>query len=292
MDALIVFVAGFLAAGVDGALGMGFGPTSAAILLGMGFGPASTSTAVNVAKTGAGFAAGIAHWRFANIDRRLTTTLALPGVVGALIGVFVLSRVDASWLRPALAVLLCVVGLRMLRRFGSSPSTRATHLPASGGPVDWGAAGVGAVGGCTNGLIGAWGPVVTPYLIHRGVPVRIAVGSVNTAEVAVAVVAVGALFGTGTGSFDAGVIIPMLAGGVLAAPIAAHLVRRVPQRAAGLAVAALLLTSQVRELATAAGLGPGRWLAYGGVALAVAFSARPTRRCDPEGVADPPAVLR
>lgn len=291
MEPLIVFVAGFLAAGVDGALGMGFGPTSAAILLSLGLPPASTSAAVNVAKTGSGVAAAVAHWRFANIDRRLLTTLALPGVVGALVGVYVLSRVDSSWLRPALAVLLCGVGLRMLLRFRSGSRQETAVRPPAGG-VDWGTATAGAVGGCTNGLIGAWGPVVTPYLIHRGVPVHIAVGSVNTAEVAVAVVAVGALFGTGTGSFDAGVIIPMLAGGVLAAPFAAHLVRRVPPRAAGLAVAALLLISQVRELATAVGIGPGRWPAYGAVALAVAVSARPRRRRDPEVLADPAAVLR
>lgn len=284
MEWLLIFVAGFLAAGVDGALGMGFGPTSSAILLSMGFSPASTSAVVNVAKTGAGVAGAVAHWKFDNVDRRLTAAIAVPGVGGALIGVLVLASVDGDWLRPALAALLCGVGFRMLRRFGASAGTARADQQVDA--ADLRTAGVGALGGCTNGLIGAWGPVVTPYLMHRGVPVHIAVGSVNTAEVAVAVVAVGALFGTGTGSIDPGLVIPMLAGGVAAAPIAAHLVRRIPQRAAGIAVASLLLVSQVRELSRAAGIGSWQWLAYGAVAVIVALSARPRRRHDPAGAED------
>ncbi len=78
---------------------------------------------------------------------------------------------------------------------------------------------VAAAGGVTNGLVGAWGPVVTPFLLHRGHAPRFVIGSVNTAEVAVAVVASGSLLASvGGGGIDVAVVVAMLMGGVLAAP--------------------------------------------------------------------------
>jgi uncharacterized protein len=271
---------------------MGFGPTSATILLGTGLSPASTSAAVNLAKTGTGFVAGLAHWRFENIDRRLTTTLAVPGAIGAIVGVALLSSVDTELLRPAIALLLCGIGVRILHRFGSGRPPRMRATTATPGSIDWTTAGAGAVGGCTNGLIGAWGPVVTPFLIQRGVPVHIAVGSANTAEIAVAVVSVGALMRSGTGGAELGIAIPMLAGGVVAAPLAANLVRRIPPRVAGLSLAAFLLLSQLRELAAAFDVGSARWLGYGAVAAAVAVSVRPRRPARPRAAARRRARLR
>ena len=115
--------------------------------------------------------------------------------MGALIGVTVLSQVDGDTLRPILAAMLILVGLRILVRFSTPgrhrrqgvqrrrarPRPHAALRFARGGPC-------AATGGVTNGLIGAWGPIVTPFLLHRGLSPRFAVGSVNTAEVAVATV--------------------------------------------------------------------------------------------------------
>ncbi|MBA2557769.1 MAG: sulfite exporter TauE/SafE family protein, partial [Chloroflexi bacterium] len=118
MDELvIVFLAGFAASLVDGALGMGFGPTSASILLGTGLSPAGISTTVNLAKVATGLTASVAHWRFDNIDRRLVRRLAVPGSLGALLGVTVLASVDGDRLKPLLSVLLLVMAARILLRF-------------------------------------------------------------------------------------------------------------------------------------------------------------------------------
>src|SRR6187455_2924621 len=105
-DLLLFALAGFCASLVDGALGMGFGPTSSSILLATGMTPAAVSTTVNLAKVATGVAAGISHWKFRNINRKLVLKLAVPGAIGALIGVTVLSNVDASTLKPILAALL------------------------------------------------------------------------------------------------------------------------------------------------------------------------------------------
>ena len=282
-ELVFVALAGFCAALVDGALGMGFGPTSSSILLGTGLSPASVSTTVNLAKVATGVAAAISHWRFRNIDHRLVLQLAIPGALGALVGVTVLSNVDGATLKPMLAVLLIVMGARILWRF-SRPVAVAVAADDPDGPDhdpdrmpafdDRGVEVVAATGGVTNGLIGAWGPVVTPFLMHRELPPRFAVGSVNTAEVAVATVSATTLVATlGSGGLDLAVVAAMLVGGVVAAPVAAWFVRHVSPRPMGVAVAALLLLTNARELATWAELGAVRWLAYGAIAVVVTAAA-------------------
>src|SRR6187399_3469094 len=98
-DLLLFALAGFAASLVDGALGMGFGPTSSSILLSSGLSPAAASTTVNIAKVATGIAAAISHWRFRNIDHRLVLQLAIPGSLGAVVGVTVLSNVDGDDLK-------------------------------------------------------------------------------------------------------------------------------------------------------------------------------------------------
>ena len=278
-DLVLVALAGFVASLVDGALGMGFGPTSSTILLSAGITPAAASTTVNLAKVATGVVAGASHWRFGNIDRPLVIRLALPGALGALIGTTVLVFVDGDDLRPVLAALLLLVGLRILLRFSRPlplrPDTDAGVPEGQLPPFD--ARGVevaAAAGGVTNGMVGAWGPVVTPFLLHRGLPPRFAIGSVNTAEVAVALVAsVSLITSLGGEGLELGVVVAMLLGGMLAAPIAAYVVRFVPARGLGLAVAGLLLFTQARELATWFELGPARWLAYAVIAVGLAVAA-------------------
>ena len=274
---ILVALAGFFASMVDGALGMGFGPTSSSILLGTGLSPAAVSTTVNLAKVAAGLAAGAAHWRFGNIDRRLVLRLAIPGSLGALLGVTVLASVDGAQLRPFLAVLLLVVAVRMLVRFSRPlPAQPDSAAPDAETPVfdPRGTSAVAAAGGVTNGLVGAWGPVVTPFLLHRGLAPRFAIGSVNTAEVAVAIVASGSLMASlGGAGVDFGIVAAMLIGGVAAAPIAAWVIRFLPARGLGVAVSALLFCTNFRELASWADIGAGRWFVYVGALLACGYAA-------------------
>jgi hypothetical protein len=275
-DLLVVALAGFAAALVDGALGMGFGPTSSSILLASGLPPAAVSTTVNLAKVASGAVGGLAHWKFGNVDRRLALLLAVPGALGALIGTTLLAQVDGDALRPWLAVLLVLVALRMLLRFGRP-------VAVSGGGADGrphgnevGVTVVAAAGGVTNGLVGAWGPVVTPFLLHRGMQPRYAVGSVNMAEIAVAATAAGSLLGAvGGGGIDPATVAAMLGGGVIGAPVAAFVVRHLPARVMGLGVAGLLL---VANLGSLPGLpSVSGWAVAAAVAVLVALAAAAPR---------------
>lgn len=280
-DLLPFAIAGFAASLVDGALGMGFGPTSSSILLTSGLAPAAVSTSVNLAKVASGVAAGISHWRFRNIDRRLVIRLAVPGSVGAIVGVTVLSNVNGATLKPLLALLLTLIGVRILFRFSrklasdkSAPD--ASEDPNSGaGPTPRGVKVAAFLGGITNGMIGAWGPVVTPFLLHRGVRPRYAIGSVNTAEIAVASVSAFSLLASmGSGGFRISIVVAMLVGGVIAAPVAAWLTRFIPARPMGVAVAGLLLFTNARELAIWSGLawGPWLWAFYSGLLAMVTLA--------------------
>ena len=273
----MVGLAGFFAAMVDGSLGMGFGPTSSSILLSTGLSPAATSTTVNLAKVAGGLAAALSHWRFDNIDRRLVLRLAIPGVCGALIGTTVLANVDGDDLKPVLAMLLLLVGLRIFVRFSRSLPASVREDAAADRIAERvnlrGTEVAALAGGTTNGLVGAWGPVVTPFLLHRGVPPRFSVGCVNTAEVAVAVVSAGSLLTSlGGEGVEASTVIAMLVGAVAAAPLAAWVVRFFPPRLMGLAVAGLLLITQTRELSIWR-FPTLRWYAYVLVPIALVGAA-------------------
>jgi uncharacterized membrane protein YfcA len=210
----------------------------------------------------------------------LVLNLALPGCVGAVIGVTVLSNVNGATLRPILAVLLTVIGIRILFRFARSNGTskaQATEAEDESKVVpEHNVRGVriaALVGGVTNGMIGAWGPVVTPFLLHRDVRPRFAIGSVNTAEVAVASASAFSLIASvGRGGFDVTVLVAMLLGGIVAAPVAAWLIRYIPPKPMGVAVASLLLLTNGKELAAFAGIrGEWSFAIYGVIAALVAL---------------------
>jgi uncharacterized membrane protein YfcA len=276
---VLVALAGFMASFVDGTLGMGFGPTSSSILLASGLAPAAVSTTVNLAKVVTGSAGGVAHWRFGNVDRGIVAQLAGPGVVGAVIGVTVLANVDGDRLRPYLSALLLVVGLRILVRFSRPTTIPAPARPAHRRPPRRGLTLAAFAGGITNGLIGAWGPVVTPVLLARDdIEPRVAIGSVNTAEVAVACAASGSLLASvGGAGLDGGIVAAMLIGGTLAAPVAAWAVRHVSPGMLGVGAGGLLILTSVRDLAGAADVGPVRWALYATVVAAGLLAIRAQR---------------
>jgi len=289
---LFVALAGFLASLVDGALGMGFGPTSSTILLTAGLAPAAVSTTVNIAKVATGVAGGAAHWKFGNIDKGLVVLLAAPGCVGALVGTTVLANVDGDGIRPYLAALLCLVGIRILIRFSRAKRAAAAAAddgnagsePEYGEYSRRGIAAAALAGGVTNGLIGAWGPVVSPVLLSRkGLNPRIAIGSVNTAEIAVALVASTSLIASlGGEGVKAGTLIAMLIGGVVAAPVAAWVIRHIDPRTLGVGAGTVLLFTSIRDLAGAFDVGSARWAAYAAVAVACALAVRHQRRTAPQ----------
>lgn len=284
----LLAVAGFAAQLVDGALGMGYGITSSTILLLIGLSPAAASASVHIAKIGTGASSGLAHHRFGNVDWKVVRRIALPGGIGAFIGATVLSALSTESSRPLSSLFLFVLGIYVVMRYlagglrvlrKGTPRLRfLIPLGLIGGFVD-------ATGG------GGWGPVATPALLADGrlAPNRV-IGTVSASEFVVAVAAsAGFIFGIGVAGVRLDYVAALLVGGLVAAPIAAYLVRHMNPRLLGVIVGGFICFTNARTLLAAIGVSDNAFLlVYGAIvaawATAVAFVVRAIRR---ERVAEP-----
>ncbi|WP_129669120.1 sulfite exporter TauE/SafE family protein [Phytoactinopolyspora endophytica] len=276
---------GFGAQMVDGALGMGFGATSTSLLLVIGTSPALASATVHLTQIGTTAASAISHWRFGNLDVRLACRIGLPGGVGAFIGATVLSSLSTSVATPLMAGILLVLGTYILVRF------TVAGLPVRnlGKPLrNRFLAPLGLTAGFVNATAGGgWGPINTSTLLATGrLEPRKVVGSVGPSEFMVATCgSLGFMLGLGLSGVNLSWVAMMLAGGVVAAPIAAYLVRHIPARILGSAVGGLivLLNSRTMMSEHAFDLSPDvRVVAYTGILLVwttgILYAVREHRR--------------
>jgi uncharacterized protein len=263
MESLVLLallaVAGFAAQLVDGALGMGYGITSSTILLLVGLSPAAASASVHIAKIGTGASSGLAHHRFGNVDWKVVRRIALPGAAGAFLGATLLSTLSTESSRPLSSLFLFALGVYVVLRFlrgglralrKGTPRLRfLIPLGLIGGFVD-------ATGG------GGWGPVATPALLADGrlEPNRV-IGTVSASEFVVAVAAsAGFLFGIGVAGVRLDYVAALLLGGLIAAPIAAYLVRHLNPRILGVVVGGFICFTNARVLLSAAGISGDAFL--------------------------------
>ncbi|WP_025620652.1 sulfite exporter TauE/SafE family protein [Salinispora cortesiana] len=275
---LVLALVGLAAQLVDGALGMAYGLTSSTLLLLAGIAPAAASASVHLAEVGTTLAAGVAHWRFGNVDWRVVGRIAVPGALGAFAGATFLSALSTAAAAPWMAAILFTLGAYLLVRFARPLRTerRAGRLRGRFlGPLGLVAGFVDATGG------GGWGPVATPALLVSGrLEPRRVIGSVDTAEFLVAGAAsVGFLIGLGSEGFLLPMVLALLAGGLIAAPVAAWLVRLVPAQLLGAVVGGVIVLTNARTLMHALDLGAGvRPVGYALLALvwgvAFAFALR------------------
>jgi uncharacterized membrane protein YfcA len=236
----LMFVAiGLGAQLVDGALGMAFGLVSSSILLAMGMPPAAVSASVHTAEVFTTGVSGAAHGMLGNVDRRLMLRLAVPGVAGGVIGAYALSRIDGAAIKPWIHAYLLVLALLILvralgRRVPRREVRRVGVLGFVSGLLD-------AIGG------GGWGPMATSTLLANGGEARTSIGTVSASEFAVTLaISITFLFSVGLDHWR--IIVGLLLGGVIAAPLAALLVRHVRERAVLLAVGLLVLGISVYQI--------------------------------------------
>jgi uncharacterized protein len=212
-------VIGFLAQLLDGLLGMGFGVLSNSLLVMLGLPPANANAAVRTAESFTSGISGLSHAAQRNIDWPLFGRLVLPGIIGGVIGVWILTNVDFDDARPIVLVYLSALGVYLVWRGSRRPQTYRRMrfvgpLGLSGGFLD-------AVGG------GGWGPVVTGSLLAQGATPRTAVGTANAAEFFVTVTVLATFIGAlGIQSVTAAAV-GLVIGGVVAAPLGAFLVNRI-----------------------------------------------------------------
>ncbi|MBO9873157.1 MULTISPECIES: sulfite exporter TauE/SafE family protein [Xanthomonas] len=217
---------------VDGALGMAFGLVSSSVLLSLGLPPAVVSASVHSAEVFTTGASGLSHLALGNVDKRLFLRLALPGMVGGVAGAYVLTQLPGELIRPFVYLyLLALAVLILLRAAGRAlPRREVRRVPLLGfvaGLLD-------ASGG------GGWGPVATSTLLAHGGQARTTIGTVNAAEFLVTLsISLTFLLTMGVQHLD--IVLGLLVGGMLAAPLAALLVKRVRERWVLVAVGLLVL---------------------------------------------------
>ncbi|SHF88865.1 hypothetical protein SAMN05444372_10151 [Flavobacterium micromati] len=237
---LIFFSIGVFAQLVDGTLGMGYGATSTSFLLAYGVPPVVSSTGVHVAEMFTTGASAISHHRFGNINKKLVRHLLIPGVLGSIIGAYLLSDViDGDVIKPFIAVYMIVLACIIIRKgmqknIIKKKTKRLGILASFGGFMD-------SVGG------GGWGPIVTSTLLGNGRNPRYTIGSVNSAEFAVSF-ASGITFMIFGGIEGWQVIIGLILGGVIAAPIAALLVNKIKRQPMMILVGILIIVLSLRTL--------------------------------------------
>lgn len=253
---IVLGFVGLLAQLIDGSLGMAYGVTSSTLLLAAGVAPAAASAAVHFSELGTSLVSGASHHRFGNVDWRTVSILAVPGFVGAFLGATLLSNMDAALAKPVVAVILLSLGFYVVYRFlrlgGARPTFKGRPSVAFLAPMGLVAGTLDAVGG------GGWGPVGTTSLLSSGrLEPRKVVGSIDTSEFVVAVGAsLGFLFGLGSAGINWGYAGALLVGGVIAAPIAAWLVRHLAARVLGTAAGGLIILTNSKTLLEAVGV-PG-----------------------------------
>ena len=243
---IVLAIVGLVAQLVDGSLGMGYGVTSSSLLVLAGLTPLAASASVHFSELGTNLASGVSHWRLRNVDWPVVARIAGPGAVGAFLGATVLSALSTNWAKPIMAVILALLGIYIIVRFviGIRPQLTKRLTLKFLAPLGLFAGFVDATGG------GGWGPIATPALLSGGrLEPRKVIGSVDTAEFAVSAAAsLGFLVGIGAAGIHWGYAIALLVGGLIAAPLAALLVKVAPAHLLGVAVGGLIVLTNARVL--------------------------------------------
>jgi uncharacterized protein len=238
---LIMTLAGFLAQMVDGSMGLGYGTISTTFLLAYGVSPAIVSSRVHSARVFSSGVSGYSHHRFGNINKKLFRTIVFPGIIGAILGasLAVFGKEYAKWVRIPLSIYTIYLGYYILRkafvkRNPKDKVRRAGWLASAGGFMD-------AFAG------GGWGTLVTSTLIAKRRNPRYVIGSVCLAEFFV-VLSSAITFFILLRSLPLLEIAGMILGGVVAAPIAARLVGKLPIKTMFIAVGALVIVTSFSTL--------------------------------------------
>ncbi len=242
-DFLTSAAIGILAQLVDGALGMAYGVTSAALLLGLGVPPALASASVHYAETFTCGASGISHLAAGNVLRKLFWSLVIPGAIGATLGAYVVSHVSPNWMKMVLTPYLIGMGLFLLlrparrQRLHDETPRMTRRLGLAAGFAD-------AVAG------GGWSALTVTTLVARGVRPRMVIGTVHLAKCVVSAVASISFF-IQVGLPHGASVLGLIAGGVVAAPLSALLARKMPPRAATILAALAVLAIGLNNVAHA-----------------------------------------
>lgn len=232
-------ILGFCAQLIDGCLGMAYGVFLTTFLMAQGVPLVHASSSIHFSEVFTTLASGLSHWKFKNIDWAMFKKLTLAGVIGGILGAYILTSVDGNKLKPFVSFYLLLLGIRILFKIKKKLTFKNSEkhlipLGAIGGFFD-------AIGG------GGWGPIVTSSLIVKGNTPSKAIGTVNSAEFFVTL-AQSATFITLIGIGNWEIVTGLIIGGVIAAPVSAWLCKRINPKVLMVLVALLIIVTNIYAL--------------------------------------------
>ena len=243
VDSSILYyvLGGFIAQMIDGALGMAYGVTATTFLLSVGITPAAASASVHASEVFTSGVSGYMHLKFGNVNSKLFKTLVIPGVIGAILGAYVLSSLEeyAGYIKPIVSIYTLFLGAIIIRkalikRQEKRQLKKVGWLALFGGYLD-------SIGG------GGWGPIVSSTLIASGRHPKYTIGSVNLTEFFVSLASSLTFFAViGLGYLH--VIIGLILGGVIAVPIAARLANKLPVKSMMILVGIVIIIVSLRQI--------------------------------------------
>lgn len=238
---LIFILAGFTAQLIDGALGMAYGITATSVLLSFGLSPIAATSSVHASEVVTSGVSGLSHLKFGNVEKKLFRSLLIPGVLGAILGAFLLSSLESytDIIKPIVSIYTLILGIIIISKALKKDAirqklTKIFPLAFSGGFLD-------SIGG------GGWGPIVSSTLMAQGKAPRFTIGSVNTAEFFVAL-ASSLTFFTMVGTSYWNVILGLIIGGVAAAPLGAFLTNKLPTKAIMITVGIIVIILSLKRI--------------------------------------------
>lgn len=232
-----MMLAGFCAEIVAGSMGMGYGVICTTILLILNVPPPIISASIHSAESFTSAAGSLSHWQLGNVNKKLVKALAVPAVIGAVLGAVTLTYAGehyAKMTKPLIAAYALYLGIRILknafkkkRKNGFKKKINIPVLGLAGGFID-------SFGG------GGWGPLVTGTFIKNGRTPRYVIGSSTTAKFILTVAsAITFLFTVGIQHWN--IVAGLLIGGIITAPFSAILTSRLPVRKMFIAVGIVVI---------------------------------------------------
>lgn len=253
---LIGILVGFIAQIIDGSLGMAYGITSNSILLSFGIPPVASSASIHTAEIFTAGAEGLAHLKAGNVDKHVLKYLILPGMIGAVVGAYILVNIPGHYISPFVAVYLLIMGVLLVEKaFEKKPLIirgliffRDKLMKAR--EERWGhkLMPFGLVGGILDSIGGGgWGPLITLTLFFKGENLRKAIGSVILSEFFVTVTASAALL-TALKLEYWQTIVGLIVGGLLAVPLGPFLTKKLPYKPLMIMVGGLVVILSIRTI--------------------------------------------
>lgn len=232
-----MLLVGFLAEIVAGSMGMGYGVICTTTLLFIGIPPHAVSASIHSAESFTTAAGSISHIRLKNVSKGLVKKLAIPAVIGAVIGAVSLTYLGEYYSKITKTVIsfyTLYLGIRILsnafKEKQDKKLKRKTNLTR-----------LGVIGGFIDSFAGGgWGPLVTGTLIRNSFTPRFAVGSSTVAKfVLTLTAAITFIFTLGIQHWN--IILGLLIGGIVTAPFSAMLTAKLPVKSMFVVIGTLVI---------------------------------------------------